>query len=191
MPSIQRLVRPQPQSQRSVTFSAWLFQRVRSSYSHTFESVLLVPDLVSSRTFSEQKSCFLELNKHFVCTSVGTFQALKANGGSFRGGWTRTSSEWIYKYGGFCGCLPRDRQWCALWKLSKWIDLCHYTLVFTSVLLTVVPGRAGGGSFRGRRTCKPNKDFANRMHAGQPASAIPKPNFGALRRSVLWCFSGG
>ena len=55
----------------------------------------------------------------------------------------------------------------------------------------MVPGRAGGGSFRGRRTCKPNKDFANRMHAGQPASAIPKPNFGALRRSVLWCFSGG
>ena len=48
-----------------------------------------------------------------------------------------------------------------------------------------------GGSFTGGRTYKPKKEFADRMHAGRPASAIPKPNFGVLRRSVLWCFGGG
>ncbi len=64
-------------------------------------------------------------------------------------------------------------------------------LGFYIIIVTVVPGRAGGGSFSGGRTPKPKKEFAYRMHARRPASAIPKPNFGVLRRSVLWCFGGG
>ena len=48
-----------------------------------------------------------------------------------------------------------------------------------------------GRKFQGGRTYKPKKDFAYRMHAGRPGSAIPKPNFGVLKRSVLWCFGGG
>ena len=41
--------------------------------------------------------------------------------------------------------------------------------------LQVVPGRAGGGSFRRKKNYIAKKEFAYRMCAGRPTSAMPKP----------------
>ena len=42
-------------------------------------------------------------------------------------------------------------------------------------ILQVVPGRAGGGSFRRKKTYIAKKEFAYRMCARRPTSAMPKP----------------
>ena len=74
----------------------------------------------------------------------------------------------------------------------------------------VVPGRAGGGSFRGKRVYrvykpKPRKKFAYRMCARSPTSAMPKPTFCVHQPSAVlfgggvwwwlvvfsWCVGGG
>ena len=41
--------------------------------------------------------------------------------------------------------------------------------------LQVVPGRAGGGSFRRKKWCIARKEFAYRMRARRPTSAMRKP----------------
>ena len=41
--------------------------------------------------------------------------------------------------------------------------------------LQVVPGRAGGGSFRRKKNYIAKKEFAYRMCARRPTSAMPKP----------------
>ena len=42
-------------------------------------------------------------------------------------------------------------------------------------VIQVVPGRAGGGSFRRKKWCIARKEFAYRMRARRPTSAMPKP----------------
>ena len=41
--------------------------------------------------------------------------------------------------------------------------------------IQVVPGRAGGGSFRRKKKYIAKKEFAYRMCARRPTSAMPKP----------------
>ena len=48
------------------------------------------------------------------------------------------------------------------------MSLKHYRI-------QVVPGRAGGGSFRRKKTYIAKKEFAYRMCASRPTSAMPKP----------------
>ena len=58
----------------------------------------------------------------------------------------------------------------------------------------VVPGRAGGGSFRRKRTIKAKKEFAYRMCARRRTSAMPKPSFlcaPAFSRSMVVMCRGG
>ena len=43
------------------------------------------------------------------------------------------------------------------------------------IYIQVVPGRAGGGSFRRKKWCIARKEFAYRMRARRPTSAMPKP----------------
>ena len=43
------------------------------------------------------------------------------------------------------------------------------------VFVQVVPGRAGGGSFRRKKNYIAKKEFAYRMCARRPTSAMPKP----------------
>ena len=43
------------------------------------------------------------------------------------------------------------------------------------IIWQVVPGRAGGGSFRRKKNCIAKKEFAYRMCARRPTSAMPKP----------------
>ena len=43
------------------------------------------------------------------------------------------------------------------------------------IYLQVVPGRAGGGSFRRKKNYIAKKEFAYRMCARRPTSAMPKP----------------
>ena len=42
-------------------------------------------------------------------------------------------------------------------------------------IIQVVPGRAGGGSFRRKKKYIAKKEFAYRMCARRPTSAMPKP----------------
>ena len=44
-----------------------------------------------------------------------------------------------------------------------------------SITIQVVPGRAGGGSFRRKKNYIAKKEFAYRMRARRPTSAMPKP----------------
>ena len=45
----------------------------------------------------------------------------------------------------------------------------------TYIYIQVVPGRAGGGSFRRKKNYIAKKEFAYRMCARRPTSAMPKP----------------
>ena len=45
----------------------------------------------------------------------------------------------------------------------------------TAFRIQVVPGRAGGGSFRRKKNYIAKKEFAYRMCARRPTSAMPKP----------------
>ena len=59
----------------------------------------------------------------------------------------------------------------------------HYTGWLIGILIVayynpyiqVVPGRAGGGSFRRKKNYIAKKEFAYRMCARRPTSAMPKP----------------
>ena len=64
--------------------------------------------------------------------------------------------------------------------------LCYYTIVISAnqlifghywkyKIVQVVPGRAGGGSFRRKKNYIAKKEFAYRMCARRPTSAMPKP----------------
>ena len=50
---------------------------------------------------------------------------------------------------------------------------CHLWYIYLHV--QVVPGRAGGGSFRRKKWCIARKEFAYTMRARRPTSAMPKP----------------
>ena len=65
--------------------------------------------------------------------------------------------------------------------------ICIYVYMYTWHV-QVVPGRAGGGSFRGKNDYKPKTEFAYRMCARRPTSAIPKRIFlsaPAVRNDIL------
>ena len=55
-----------------------------------------------------------------------------------------------------------------------YIYICIYIYIL-SLYIQVVPGRAGGGSFRRKKWCIARKEFAYRMRARRPTSAMPKP----------------
>ena len=51
--------------------------------------------------------------------------------------------------------------------------MIYYDII--SIYIQVVPGRAGGGSFRRKKWCIARKEFAYRMRARRPTSAMRKP----------------
>ena len=54
--------------------------------------------------------------------------------------------------------------------------LCSFGVVVSiRTYIQVVPGRAGGGSFRRKKNYIARKEFAYRMRARRPTSAMPKP----------------
>ena len=53
--------------------------------------------------------------------------------------------------------------------------LHYYSVLHSTTRVQVVPGRAGGGSFRRKKNYIANKEFAYRMCARRPTSAMPKP----------------
>ena len=60
--------------------------------------------------------------------------------------------------------------------------------------MPVVPGRAGGGSFRREKNYKAKKGFAYRMRARRRTSKMPKPSFlraPAFSRSMVVMCRGG
>ena len=56
---------------------------------------------------------------------------------------------------------------------QSWIDTS--TPTNKDIYIQVVPGRAGGGSFRRKKTYIAKEEFAYRMCARRPTSAMPKP----------------
>ena len=58
------------------------------------------------------------------------------------------------------------------------VDLLKYIwlwIMYLYIYIQVVPGRAGGGSFRRKKWYIARKEFAYRMCARRPTSAMPKP----------------
>ena len=63
----------------------------------------------------------------------------------------------------------------VLQSTTKYFDkVLQSTTKYFSVV-QVVPGRAGGGSFRRKKNYIAKKEFAYRMCARRPTSAMPKP----------------
>ena len=71
-------------------------------------------------------------------------------------------------------CFECDRWWC-IWYI------CTHT---SFIQIPVVPGQAGGGSFK-EKNYKSKKEFAYRMRARRPTSAMPKP-FLCCSMVVMW-----
>ena len=63
-----------------------------------------------------------------------------------------------------------------IWGLSNYFGMLPAE---NQLIVQVVPGRAGGGSFKREKNYIAKKGFAYRMCARQPTSAMPKPSF--------WC----
>ena len=61
-----------------------------------------------------------------------------------------------------------------LYTVYVFIYIYMYIYIL-SLYIQVVPGRAGGGSFRRKKWCIARKEFAYRMRARRPTSAMPKP----------------
>ena len=53
--------------------------------------------------------------------------------------------------------------------------VCQLDFGEMDAILQVVPGRAGGGSFRRKKNYIARKEFAYRMCARRPTSVMPKP----------------
>ena len=62
----------------------------------------------------------------------------------------------------------------ATYQVSKHVFSLGRFL-YTENYIQVVPGRAGGGSFRRKKNYIAKKEFAYRMCARRPTSAMPKP----------------
>ena len=63
----------------------------------------------------------------------------------------------------------------SLWtKGTDWQKHKPWYMIYC-IIVQVVPGRAGGGSFRRKKNCIAKKEFAYRMCARRPTSAMPKP----------------
>ena len=82
------------------------------------------------------------------------------------------------------------------------VDCCISRDLLLAFSLQVVPGRAGGGSFRRKKNYIAKKEFAYRMCARRPTSAMPKPFLCCerafccsmvvmwpvlMQRDVMWC----
>ena len=81
---------------------------------------------------------------------------------------------------GVVGALVNGRKYMGNWSyftpttgvingVYKWV-----TGVITAIRLPVVPGQAGGGSFQKEKNYIAKKEFAYRMCARRPTSAMPK-----------------
>ncbi len=68
-----------------------------------------------------------------------------------------------------------------------WHRTCVVTYIYFCI--QVVPGRAGGGSFKREENYKPKKEFAHRMRARRRTSAMP-PN-GVFAPTSVQPFYGG
>ena len=66
-------------------------------------------------------------------------------------------------------------QWCNSDTIYNNIQYNYFTTVRQAITIQVVPGRAGGGSFRRKKNYIAKKEFAYRMCARRPTSAMPKP----------------
>ncbi len=65
---------------------------------------------------------------------------------------------------------------------------------FEDLSIQVEPGKPGAEVSKGKKNYTPKKEFAYRMCAGRPTSAMPKPRFlcaPAFGRSVWWWRFGG
>ena len=56
-----------------------------------------------------------------------------------------------------------------------WAGCGEHVCNIHNIIIQVVPGRAGGGSFRRKKNYIAKKEFAYRMCARRPTSAMPKP----------------
>ncbi len=70
-------------------------------------------------------------------------------------------------------------------RIFVYMYICIYVYMYTWHV-QVVPGRAGGGSFRGKNDYKPKTEFAYRMCAGRPTSAMPKRIFCVCTSGQKW-----
>ena len=71
-----------------------------------------------------------------------------------------------------CGFFPKGGSFGCL-LVQKFTKNLGFTM--GGFVIQVVPGRAGGGSFRRKKWCIARKEFAYRMRARRPTSAMPKP----------------
>ena len=67
-----------------------------------------------------------------------------------------------------------DRM-CNISNTDNSASSCFTFIATHKKYVQVVPGRAGGGSFRRKKTYIAKKEFAYRMCARRPTSAMPKP----------------
>ena len=76
-----------------------------------------------------------------------------------------------------CSSSNRQRSWFAgTWLGHLWVGSFSTQPRFLKDMhIQVVPGRAGGGSFRRKKNYIAKKEFAYRMCARRPTSAMPKP----------------
>ena len=77
--------------------------------------------------------------------------------------------------------------WAMAAETSRWVNACTSVIqvvqfggffefsAMYSRHTSIVPARVGGGSFRRGKNCIAKKEFAYRMRARRPTSAMPKP----------------
>ena len=98
------------------------------------------------------------VTKDFSCDPLAKFGAVKFK-------WVseiKLRSPWII----LAYCWWKNS--CTNWSIC----ICTYVMY---ICVQVVPGRAGGGSFRRKKNYRAKKEFAYRMCARRPTSAMPKP----------------
>ena len=69
-------------------------------------------------------------------------------------------------------------EWSSrVWTITymEQVYVYEYVFIIYNNTIQVVPGRAGGGSFRRKKNYIAKKEFAYRMCARRPTSAMPKP----------------
>ena len=84
----------------------------------------------------------------------------------------RIASRWTLASQSRTSGVLRSLTFCILLRKETGGIIKIY---LNKIYLQVVPGRAGGGSFRRKKWCIARKEFAYRMRARRPTSAMPKP----------------
>ena len=111
------------------------------------------------------KKCHVK-RRTFPQMSVSTVFSLLAQGLCIRA--NRTARVVTCRHGSVaCWTSTPNLDW-----HPKTVQVCY---IYEKDKLQVVPGRAGGGSFRRKKNYIAKKEFAYRMCARRPTSAMPKP----------------